>query len=470
MPAVADAGTRGARRAALRASGTSTSPQVLDVVELSSGRLGLVVEHVDGLSLAQIRAARAPLTDGEAATVAIPVAGALAALHDAGLAHGAVERVDGRGAARRPAGADRPARCSAGAGDTEADVRRLVATVLAPDAGRGRAPGLRRADGRRCGRPSPELLTRARARRGARGRRVLRATADPEPVRLPDAGCAGVVGAGRRARGATHAVPRTRRRAARRTTASPAAWSCLASVAVLAVVRWRSVGGSWRAPSPQRGRRRTDRDDPVAAAVELSTAAGRGRSGDADPAALGAVEVPDGPAHTADVAARSPTCGRRADGLDGRRAGRVAGRGRRAAAARRRTSPVRDVRARPGPADGGAAAGGRATVVLGLRWTDDGWRVWDVVGAADVSRAATHRPRGGRSACTGTKPLASSTGGPRGSSRAPRTRSRRAPRAARTPAPGRPRAGGTHGRGAATTSALRAGCGHEVHGAVDRRR
>ena len=48
------------------------------------------MEHVDGLSLAQIRAARAPLSDGEGATVAIPVAGALGALHDASLAHGAV--------------------------------------------------------------------------------------------------------------------------------------------------------------------------------------------------------------------------------------------------------------------------------------------------------------------------------------------------------------------------------------------
>ena len=101
VPTVADAGMteRAARLCAVR---HEHLPQVLDVVELSSGRLGLVVEHVEGLSLAQIRAARAPLADGEAATVAIPVAGALAALHDAGLSHGAVSestivvRPDGR--------------------------------------------------------------------------------------------------------------------------------------------------------------------------------------------------------------------------------------------------------------------------------------------------------------------------------------------------------------------------------------
>jgi hypothetical protein len=37
------------------------------------------------------------------------------------------------------------------------------------------------------------------------------------------------------------------------------------------------------------------------------------------------------------------------------------------------------------PADGGAAvdvpATGTRTVVLVLRWTDDGWRVWDVIAA-----------------------------------------------------------------------------------------
>ena len=115
VPTVADSGMieRAARLCAVR---HEHLPQVLDVVELSSGRLGLVVEHVEGLSLAQIRAARAPLADGEAATIAIPVAGALAALHDAGLSHGTVSestivvRPDGLAGAHRPAGRPRRSR------------------------------------------------------------------------------------------------------------------------------------------------------------------------------------------------------------------------------------------------------------------------------------------------------------------------------------------------------------------------
>ena len=77
-----------ARVARLRGMRHDHLARLLDASELTPGRIGLLVEHVDGLSLAQIRAARAPLSDGEAATVAIPVAGALGALHDAGLVHG----------------------------------------------------------------------------------------------------------------------------------------------------------------------------------------------------------------------------------------------------------------------------------------------------------------------------------------------------------------------------------------------
>ena len=154
VPTVADAGLaeRAARLCAVR---HEHLPQVLDVVELSSGRLGLVVEHVDGLSLAQIRAARAPLADGEAATVAIPLAGALAALRDAGLSHGAVSestivvRPDGRPALTDLRGA------LAGAADGEADLRRLVATVLDQMPGADVDLVSDHADGEACGRSSP---------------------------------------------------------------------------------------------------------------------------------------------------------------------------------------------------------------------------------------------------------------------------------------------------------------------------
>ena len=186
VPAVADAAMtdRAARLCAVR---HEHLPQVLDVVELSSGRLGLVVEHVDGLSLAQIRAARAPLADGEAVTVAIPVAGALAALHDAGLSHGAVSestivvRPDGRPVLTDLRGA------LAAAADAEADVRRLVATVL------DQMPG---ADAHLVSdQPDEGSLREALAGLltvpGLDADQVVDAcyaTADPEPVRLPDAG------------------------------------------------------------------------------------------------------------------------------------------------------------------------------------------------------------------------------------------------------------------------------------------
>src|SRR4029079_18580652 len=64
-----------ARVARLRGVRHEHLTRLLDATELTAGRIGLLMEHVEGLSLAQIRAARAPLSDGEAATVTIPVAG-----------------------------------------------------------------------------------------------------------------------------------------------------------------------------------------------------------------------------------------------------------------------------------------------------------------------------------------------------------------------------------------------------------
>ena len=175
------------RSARLRAVRHEHLPQVLDVVELSAGRLGLVVEHVLGLTLGQIRAARAPLTDGEAATVTIPVAGALDALHDAGLGHGAVSgstivvRPDGRPVLTDLRGA------LAGADDVESDLRCLVTTVLAqmPSADVHLVSDV--ADQGTLRDVLTDLLTVP----GLVGAQVVDGcfrAATPTPVRLPDAG------------------------------------------------------------------------------------------------------------------------------------------------------------------------------------------------------------------------------------------------------------------------------------------
>ncbi|KQY24887.1 hypothetical protein ASD16_05240 [Cellulomonas sp. Root485] len=379
VPAVVDAGTsdRAARLCAVR---HEHLPQVLDVIELSSGRLGLVVEHVDGLSLAQIRAARAPLADGEAATVAIPVAGALAALHDAGLSHGAVSestvvvRPDGR-----PALVDLRGALSGGA-DTETDVRCLVATVL------DQMPGadVHLVSDQEDDRSLREAFAGLLARPGLDADHVVDAcyaTADPEPVRLPDAGAraSSALTAMAREGDPARVLSTTRRqdRARRRRRTARISVGVLVAVAVVAA----GVGGVHlvgRPPEPA-----PVADDPVRAAIELSRVRAQViETGDVSQ--LGTVDVPDGPAAAADAQVLAGLDGARVDGLsiDVRDARLVEDDGR-----RRDTTDVAVTSAMSAhvrvPADGGAAvqvaASEARTVVLGLRWTDDGWRVWDVV-------------------------------------------------------------------------------------------
>ncbi|MEZ0447858.1 hypothetical protein, partial [Cellulomonas sp. ICMP 17802] len=95
--------------------------------------------------------------------------------------------------------------------------------------------------------------------------------------------------------------------------------------------------------------------------------------GAADPAGLAAAEVPYGPAHAADVRLLAGLEGGQADGLavdvqdawlvpdDGTRGGTT------------------DVAVTAAMSTAAGPASAPRTVVLGLRWTDDGWRVWDVV-------------------------------------------------------------------------------------------
>ena len=379
VPAVADAGMseRAARLCSVR---HEHLPQVLDVIELSSGRLGLVVEHVDGLSLAQIRAARAPLADGEAATVAIPVAGALAALHHAGLSHGAVSestivvRPDGRPVLTDLRGA------LSGAADTEADVRRLVATVLDQMPGADAHLVSDQADDGSLRAALDELLTVP----GLDAYRVVDAcydTADPEPVRIPDAGArasSALTASARegdpaRAEGVSRrqARERRRRRAARVGT----------GVAVAAVVLAAGVGG-WRLLDRQPATAPVA-DDPVQAAIELSRARAEViETGDVS--LLRTVDIADGPAAVADARLLAGLEGARVDGLavDVQDAWVVEDDGSRGDTTDVAVTSAMSAHSRM-PVGGGAAvqvaASEARTVVLGLRWTAEGWRVWDVV-------------------------------------------------------------------------------------------
>lgn len=58
------------------------------VLDLPDGSRALVLDHAEGGSLRQVVGARGPLRPGEIVTVVVPIAQALAELHDLGLVHG----------------------------------------------------------------------------------------------------------------------------------------------------------------------------------------------------------------------------------------------------------------------------------------------------------------------------------------------------------------------------------------------
>lgn len=357
-------------------------PAVHDVVQIGPGRTALVVEHVTGPTLAELRSQRAPLSDGEAVTVAVPVAEALAALHDAGLVHGAVSpasvvvRPDGRPALVDLRGA------LAGSGSPDGDVRRLVATVLAlvPDADVHLLAGPHDGSLRDA---LEELVTAGDVTAAQLVDRCF-ATAEPEPVRLPDAGARAALDLARHGAGAGAGLHRPRR-PPRRVPRPLLLGGVVGALLVAAVVTALTVLPG-RPGAPVEGQQAPPRVDAAAAATALTVRRGEIlASGDA--ARLDEVEVVDGPAHRADVALVGSLAGSLVDGLTIRVDDAVAQDPPPDASTpapgtevRVRVTSVVSAHRRVGA--NGATTEVPATVprsvVLTLRWTADGWRVWDV--------------------------------------------------------------------------------------------
>ncbi|MCC2333508.1 hypothetical protein [Cellulomonas wangsupingiae] len=372
--------------------------RVLAVEPLAPGRVALVCEHVPGPTLAAVRAARPPLADGEVVTVAVPVAQALAALHAAGLAHGAVGAdrvvlrpggmpvlVDLRGALR-------------GVGTASGDVHRLVAALLGlmPPLDAHLAAGLEDAvrlrdalEGLLRGRATPEGLVE-----------TVFAAASPEPVQVPDpdelAGAQVALAAGRS--GAPRAVapvaPPVRR--ARRSTRRRARWPVAAVAAALLLVGGGALvvralpdqpaagpaaGAADTAASPPADdvRLTTDDQDPAGAAAALTrlrTAA----LADADAAGVADVGVAGSPALAADTALLQDLAGARSEGLTADVTSAVATATDDSGDVTVEVTSALSAHVRVTPAGErtDVAATAPRTVALVLRWTGDGWRVWDV--------------------------------------------------------------------------------------------
>lgn len=295
-----------------------------DVLELPDGRCALLTDHVPGASLAALHDARGPWSPGEAVTLAIPLADALAALHAAGLVHSDVSPAnvvvcdDGRpvlvdlvscvvGGSGTPGYAapevDDGSRCG-----PEGDVHALARTVLrhlavpdpavdAPWDGGTRVRDLL-AD---AADPDPALRPTAQGLADA----CFRAE-QPEPVVLPDAAVLARTElsrlAGRGSRDAT--VRRASRRRTRTTVRTRRVRAgAVAAVVVVAVGAAALVSSRpWVSDDPATaGAAGTSRQvEAEAAARELTERRGEVLvAGDA--AALDEVEVPGSAVHAADT-------------------------------------------------------------------------------------------------------------------------------------------------------------------------
>ena len=294
-----------------------------------------------------------------------------------------------------------------------------------------------------------ELLTVPGLEAGRVVDRCFRVT-EPEPVRLPDAGAlaSSSLAAGARRE---HAVPRGARRRAAGPTASPGvsrSASRRCALAGRAARRLRSRPGPTAAPvdvgaGPRRpggGRRR----------AQQAAGRGGGRRGPGGARRGGGARRPG--AHGGRAAPRRPRRAARGRAR-GRRAGRVARWRTTGAAATTTDVAVTAVTSTPSQTPGPPAR----TVVLGLRWTDDGWRVWDVARPlTSAARPPRPRPWRGRRA-RGRSRWRPAPRGRRGSTRAPPTRSRRAPSRSANAGTGTAAGRWNAAASAATTSALRAG-------------
>ncbi|WP_139315920.1 hypothetical protein [Cellulosimicrobium sp. CUA-896] len=165
------------------------------VVEAGDAALAVLTDDVEGLRLDELAAARGPFSPGEAVTVLVPVAQALAALHRTGRVHGHLDAgavtlsPDGRAVVHPPLepAAGTPA-------DDVRDLARLALDLVPPPASshptsRGAAPGP--ADERALAALHAELVAALRddpEARPAAGTFAARCydAAEPRPVTMPD--------------------------------------------------------------------------------------------------------------------------------------------------------------------------------------------------------------------------------------------------------------------------------------------
>lgn len=369
---------------------------------------------MDGLTLADVLRARAPLGDGEAATVAVPLATELDEWHVRGTAYGPLTLDD---VVVEPDGRPHLAPRHGQPGGTEHDLAhllRMVTAAMAQPAGADDEPGLR------------TVLADLLAAGCSSGREVVDAcfaVVDPEPLRLPDAGAlarAQLLAGDAASRLAALSRPRATRPDPRADSGVPPRRLESASARSRADRRDGCAVASGRAAVRRQARRRArvvrlalvvvalvavavtgvllrrpasgpavdpaaavaidpvlDRDAPAAAAAALTRrraaalVAGTG---------LDTVDHGDGPARASDEAVLAGLGTDRLEGLgvDVQAAEEVAGTGDGGdawAAVTSAMSPYRRV-GRSGTVDVPGTT--PRTVVLHLRWTDDGWRVWSV--------------------------------------------------------------------------------------------
>jgi hypothetical protein len=351
---------------------------------------GVLANECSGPSLGDLRRVRVPLTDGEAATVVIPLAEALDALHDAGLAYGPPRATDvtfepdGRPVlVVPPAWAESPA-------DDIPGLLRMVLGVMSPllvDDEADDEPDLR---------PVLVRLLADGCRVGAEVARACFDAVEAEPVRMPDVGAlarACLLGPVTRPAGPPAQLPRgtgaprrreLRRRARRRTRLRVGGVVFVALAVIAAVLLHPTAGlaeaGPVRSPAALEVDPVLDRQAPAAAAAALT----RQRAviiGAGDAAGLDAVNAAGGPALDADEDLLASVGDDHLVGLSvDVQATTLVGTSEDEATVE--VTSAMSPYTRVGEQGTQAVPGlPPRTVVLDLVWIDAGWRVWEVRGA-----------------------------------------------------------------------------------------